>query len=208
MEQILHRYKVVLKDKNIALSMFFGFFFLISSLVINYYACIYATAEASNSVTDIILSNIPIINVDRIYADGFLILVLFITTVLMMQPKRMPFVLKSIALFVSIRAVFIVLTHIAPFPDPSGHEINYIYNKVNFSADLFFSGHTGLPFLLALIFWDIPWLKWTFLTLSVIFAVSVLLGHHHYSIDVLGAYFITYSIYKIAERFFERYDKI
>ncbi len=206
MEQILHRYKIVLKDKNIVLSVFYGFLFLIFSLVINYFACVYASAAASNSVTDIILSNIPVFNVDKIFADGFLLLVLFIATVLLHQPKRMPFALKSIALFVAIRAIFIVLTHIAPFPDQSLLAVNYIYSKISFSGDMFFSGHTGLPFLLALIFWDTPWLKWSFLSLSIIFAITVLLGHLHYSIDVFAAYFITYSIFKIAERFFERLD--
>lgn len=208
MEQILHRYKVVLKDRNIILSVFYSFSFLIFSLVLNYFACTYATAKASNSVTDIILSNIPVINVNEVFEQGFLLLVLFIATVLLYQPKRMPFALKSVALFVAIRAIFIVLTHIAPFPDQSELAVNYIYSKISFSGDLFFSGHTGLPFLLALIFWDTPWLKWSFLSLSIIFAITVLLGHLHYSIDVFAAYFITYSIYKIAERFFERLDII
>jgi hypothetical protein len=208
MEQILHRYKVVLKDKTIFLSILYSFLFLIFSLILNYFACTYATEKASNSVTDLILSNIPVIHVNEVFEQGFLLLVLYITTVLMHQPKRMPFALKSIALFISIRAIFLVLTHIAPFPDQSELAVNYIYSKISFSGDLFFSGHTGLPFLLALIFWDTPWLKWSFLSLSVIFAITVLLGHLHYSIDVFAAYFITYSIYKIAERFFERLDVI
>jgi hypothetical protein len=209
MEQILQRYKVVLKDKNLIVSVLYGFLFLSISLVINYYASVYATMKASNTVTDLILNNIPIINFDTIYTQGFLLLVLFISFVLLHEPKRFPFALKTIALFILIRAIFITLTHLAPPPtDLSGIEVDSLSNKINFSADLFFSGHTGLPFLLALIFWDIPWLKWTFLSLSIIFAFTVLLGHHHYSIDVFAAYFITHGIYKIAERFFERFDVI
>src|ERR1035437_8913201 len=124
MEQILHRYKIVLKDRSIILSVFYSFLFLIFSLVLNYFACTYATANASNAVTDIILSNIPVVNVNEVFEQGFLLLVLFIATVLLYQPKRMPFALKSIALFVAIRAIFIVLTHIAPYPDQSELAVN------------------------------------------------------------------------------------
>jgi hypothetical protein len=69
--------------------------------------------------------------------------------------------------------------------------------------DLFFSGHTGLPFLIALIFWDHIYLRALFLGSSVVFGVIVLLSHLHYSIDVFSAFFITYSIYHIAIKLFQ-----
>jgi hypothetical protein len=40
------------------------------------------------------------------------------------------------------------------------------------------------------------------------FGIVVLLGHLHYSIDVLSAFFITYSIYHICELFFKTDKKI
>ncbi|MBI3904685.1 MAG: hypothetical protein HY309_03785 [Pseudomonas fluorescens] len=39
---------------------------------------------------------------------------------------------------------------------------------------------------------------------SVLFGISVLLGHLHYSIDVFGAFFITYSIFCLAKKFFPK----
>jgi hypothetical protein len=33
------------------------------------------------------------------------------------EPKRIPFVLKSLALFIITRSTFVLLTHIGPFPD-------------------------------------------------------------------------------------------
>jgi membrane-associated phospholipid phosphatase len=81
-----------------------------------------------------------------------------------------------------------------------------IYDLINFQANFFFSGHTGLPFLMALIFWaDKFWRKF-FLAVSALFAISVLLAHVHYSVDVFAAPFMTYGIFKIAERFFP-YDR-
>ena len=55
-----------------------------------------------------------------------------------------------------------------------------------FGADLFFSGHTGMPFLLALIFWDWRRVRYMFLFISVACAIIVLAGLH-YSIDVCSA---------------------
>ena len=67
-----------------------------------------------------------------------------------------------------------------------------------FGADQFFSAHTGMPFLGALVFWHEKYIRYTFLAAAAFFAVTVLLGHIHYTIDVAAAFFITYAIYHIA----------
>jgi membrane-associated phospholipid phosphatase len=120
----------------------------------------------------------------------------------------MPFVMKSVALFTLIRSVFVSLTHISPFPTRALINSPF-FNKEVFSGiftgnDLFFSGHTGIPFLLALIFWENKILRIFFLSFSVLFAIVVLLGHFHYSIDVLSAYFITFSIFHICQFLFKK----
>ena len=74
----------------------------------------------------------------------------------------------------------------------------------NTHNDLFFSGHVGLPFLVALIFWRYTYLRYYFLLFALIASVTVLLGHLHYSIDVFSAFFITYGIFEIAKRFFKK----
>jgi membrane-associated phospholipid phosphatase len=81
---------------------------------------------------------------------------------------------------------------------------DFIVGKFSFGADLFFSGHTGLPFLMALIFWKNKLLRYSFLFLSVFFGLIVLLGHIHYSIDVLSAFFITYTIWHVSEKLFPK----
>ena len=116
--------------------------------------------------------------------------------------------MKSIALFTLIRSVFVSLTHMSPFPT---HAIinSVFFNKEAFAGiftgnDLFFSGHTGLPFLLALMVWKDKKSRYIFLGFSLLFAVVVLLGHLHYSIDVLAAFFITYTIFDICQFFFKK----
>ena len=104
-------------------------------------------------------------------------------------------------------SLFISLTHIGPFATQIVITPVTIVNKFSFGADLFFSGHTGLPFLLALVYWDQKLLRFFFLACSVFFAIIVLLGHLHYSIDVLAAFFITYTITRIAELLFKK-DKV
>ena len=45
-------------------------------------------------------------------------------------------------------------------------------------------------------------LRYLFLAWSVFFGIVVLLGHLHYTIDVLSAFFITYGIVDIAKWLF------
>lgn len=173
------------------------------SLVINFYAGTYAQESASNSVTDMILSNIPVYDLDWIFTYGALIFYIFVGVLCLANPKWIPYVVKSLALFVIIRSVFISLTHIGPFPTQIAVE-SQLFDKLTFGADLFFSGHTGMPFLLALIFWDKVWMRIFFTASAIFFGITVLLAHLHYSIDVLSAFFITYTIYHMAELFFKK----
>jgi membrane-associated phospholipid phosphatase len=181
-------------------SIFFGL-----SLVANYYAGIYATIKASNPVTDIILDNIRVYDVDTIFIYGPIALWIFVAILCFVKPKRIPFILKSIALFVFTRSVFISLTHIAPSLTVT--DINYtskIIRDFTFGGDLFFSAHTGLPFLMALIFAKNRTLLILFTLTAIFFGVIVLMGHVHYSIDVLSAFFITYTIFHLAKYFFKK----
>jgi len=180
----------------LSLMMFFA------SLIINYYAGTYADMRSSNYVQDIILDNIPLFETKFIFIYGALFVIIFVCFLLFFMPRYFPFLLKSVALLIVIRSLFVIMTHLAPYPERAFLPTNHFIGKFTFGADLFFSGHTAFPYMLALIYWQNKTLKITFLLFSVIFAASVLLGHLHYSIDVFAAYFITYSVYRIAMKFF------
>lgn len=202
--KIKGRYKTHGRDPKFRLSVLLAIIALILSTLINYAAGTYATEMASNSVTDIVLSNTPVFQVDYIFVYGSFFLTLFVSALLLVHPKRIPFTLYSLTLFVLVRAAFISLTHIAPYPSHALLDLGMVANKFMFGADLFFSGHTGVPFLMALVFWKEKHLRYLFIVWSVGFGITALLGHLHYSIDVLSAFFITYAIFHIAEIVFKK----
>ncbi len=190
-----------LKDRAFRQSALLGLFMLVMALGINYYAGTYSTNHVTNQVGDILIDNVGPYNVELIFDDGSILLWIFIGIFLLTRPKYIPVYAKSTSLFVVIRSFFIILTHIAP-PHVIVPETGFILSKFTFGGDLFFSGHTGLPFLLALIFWKNKQMRYLFLVLSVVFGATAILGHKHYSIDVFAAFFITYSIYHLARYLF------
>ena len=198
----MQNYRINFSDKSFLISFFGGILLLTISLVTQFFVIDYVNSLSSTPVTDIILSNIRVYDVGGIFVYGSIILTILGVFLGLRRLNFMPFAMKSLALFTLIRAVFVTLTHISPFPTHTIINLPFFLNNEAFSGiftgnDLFFSGHTGLPFLLALIFWQYRTERTIFMGFSIMFAIVVLLGHIHYSIDVLSAYFITFSIFQI-----------
>lgn len=163
----------------------------------------YAEIRASNFVEDLILSNTRVYDFELIFVHGAIMMTLFVVVLCFVFRKTAPFLVKTVSLFIIIRAMFVSLTHLGPYPTKLMLDSGLL-NFITTGNDLFFSGHTGLPFLVALIFWNHLYLRILFLVTSVVFGVIVLLAHLHYSIDVFAAFFITYSIYHIAIKLFKK----
>ena len=174
----------------------------ILGVVFNFYSGVYATEVQSNPVTDIVLSNTPALDLAGIFVWGGIALIAFVCLLLLYHPQTLPFTLASLGIFYLVRAIFVSLTHIGPFPNQDTADVGIIITKFFFGGDLFFSGHTGAPFLLALIFWHHRPLRYIFLASSFILGGAALLAHVHYSIDILAAFFITYTIFHICEWLF------
>ena len=204
MQKVILEHNNFWSDRKNVYSTLVGIFFFSVSLVISYFASIFAFNHQSNAVADIILDNIPVIRVDDIFIEGAILFVIFVLLLLLKEPKKIPFVTKSIALFISIRSFFVILTHIGPSPMSETLDWGTSLHLFTSGGDLFFSGHTGLPFLLALIFWENKILRNIFISASIIAGTAVLFGHLHYSIDVFAAYFITYTIYHICLKVFAK----
>jgi len=204
MKHLINKHKFYWSQKHFALSVLLGLFLLGLSLIINYYANLYAIKKAGNSVGDILLNILPVVNTNIIFFEGAIIFFALLFVLMVYEPKGIPFVVKSIALFVAIRSCFIVLTHFGPDLTRALFDDNAFLAIFTSSSDLFFSGHTGLPYLFSLIFWQQRNLRLFFLCSSMVAAVSVLLAHYHYTIDVASAFFITYGIFHIARWLFKK----
>jgi hypothetical protein len=206
MNKTFERYVSLKSHKVFHLQLITGIFLFFISLFFNYFAQKYTAIHYSNYVSDIILDNIPSKNVGVIFLEGFMIFIGLVIILCMYKPSRIPFVLKASALFIFTRAIFITLTHLAPpLHTITVNSVSFFEKLLSGSGDdLFFSGHTGFPFLMALIFWNNKYLRVLFLAASVFFGGAVLLGHLHYSIDVFSAFFITYGIFNMAKYFFKK----
>jgi hypothetical protein len=195
MEITLQLYRKLFGNRAYVRSVCEGAVFLAASTIAIFAAVTYATVHASNYVTDFVLSRVGPFNVRFLFIYGTFTAFVITASLLAWRPNRLPFALKAVALFLLVRAVFVALTHMAPSPiDPQ--KAAPFFNSIFYGSDLFFSGHTGLPFLAALAFWHIPQWRIFYLALTAFFGSIVLLGHYHYSIDVLAALFITHGVFQ------------
>ncbi|MEN9552071.1 MAG: hypothetical protein RI935_448 [Candidatus Parcubacteria bacterium] len=163
----------------------------------------FAEVKASNYVEDIILSNTRVYDFEILFVHGAIMLTLFVVALAIRFKKVAPFLIKAVSLFIIIRAFFVSMTHIGPYPTKLDLE-SRLLDFITSGNDLFFSGHTGLPFLIALIFWNHLYLRIIFIVAAVTNGIIVLLSHLHYTIDVFAAFFITYTIFHIAQKLFKK----
>jgi hypothetical protein len=158
------------------------------------------------NVPDLILNHFGPYNLDTIFVWGYiLVLAVFFAYPLVFRPKKLPYTLSIFGLFLLVRSGFIMFTHLGVPFDAITVTFPSIFQPLNFTNDLFFSGHVGLSFLGFLIFRrENKKLSNFMLIASIILGITVLAMHVHYSIDVFSAYFITYGIYEIGERTFKK----
>ncbi len=160
--------------------------------------------------SDWLLNRLPQVNLMPVLSWGWLGLHLYAAAVAVLYyPRKLPLILLTLGLFMFIRSTFIFLSPIGP---PHGimdmSKLDYIFNRVmgvlTFNNEFVFSGHASFPFLFYLLF-ETRAQKAIFLGGSAAMAASVLLTHNHYTVDVLGAYFISYSIYRLSLRLYAGY---
>lgn len=183
-------------------SLYAGSLFLIAALVVQFFAGQYSAKSATNFVGDLFLDNFPTVDLGYLIVNGAFFVVLIGVTLLILKPRHLLFSLKVASLFIIIRSFFVSVTHLGIYPNQiilGDSSIERLYMLLNLQDGFFFSGHTGLTFLAALIFWQDKFWRYFFMAVSIVFAISVLLAHVHYSIDVFAAPFMTYAIFKLAQ---------
>ena len=177
--------------------------FLIISVSLDILAGNYADKKASMPVTDIILDNIPVINLSFIFSYGILlILIMGLIYTLFFKVGGLHIVLSQFSLLVLIRSFFVTLTHLKrPAEAFANAYLSHVPRIFTFENDLFFSGHVAIPFLGFLLYRKEK-IGIFFLIMTFVMAFTVLAMHVHYSIDVFAAVFITYGSYKIGQKLF------
>jgi hypothetical protein len=172
--------------------------FFVIAMILYISAGDYTRDHGGVAVPDLILDRIGPYDLGFIFVWLFiLITALFFIHPVLFNPRAFPYVLNIFSLFVAVRSGFIIFTHLIPPPDAIIIHFPGYLNLLSFSNSLFFSGHTGLPFLGFLIYRKYSkTMSYFMLASSFVMAITVLLMHVHYSIDVFSAYFISYGVYK------------
>ena len=133
-----------------------------------------------------------------IFALIYISLVVGIIT-LIKTPKQLMFAIQLYTLMVAVRIAAMYLLPLEPpakmiiLNDPF---VEFFGTGQTLTKDLFFSGHTATLFILFLVS-EKKIIKTVFLISTITVAISVLLQHVHYTIDVFAAVFFTYACYKV-----------
>lgn len=177
--------------------------------------------QSAPTLPDRILQHVPY--VPSIARLNYLVWLLFYlplsATLLLTEPKRWIRYMHTGSLLSLLRGVCIVLTGLGT-PDPS-HNPSGIFQRryldiyldllsplgvfqrnalhSYLTKDLFFSGHTATTFVLFLYLSHRPVLRVIALFAHFFVVMTVFVSHIHYSIDVVGAWAITFAVFALRE---------
>ncbi|MBS4032892.1 MAG: hypothetical protein KGZ85_00385 [Ignavibacterium sp.] len=119
-----------------------------------------------------------------------------------LKPERLLFAIQLYTLMVCVRIAAMYLLPLEPpatlriLNDPF---VEFFGTGQTLTKDLFFSGHTATLFIFFLLE-DKKLLKLIFFVCTISVAVTVLLQHVHYTIDVFAAVFFTYACYVLLKQ--------
>jgi hypothetical protein len=160
----------------------------------------YADRRTLPPSSDWLLDRLPTVNVIPMLSWGWLALHAWaLGMALLYSPRRMPFLLFLLGIYMSIRTLYVFLSPVgAPVDILDMRELDTLFSWVageyTFQNEFIFSGHTAVPFLFALFFEETRHRRIMLLG-SLAMAASVLLTKNHYSVDVLSAYLVGFAIY-------------
>jgi hypothetical protein len=162
--------------------------------------------KALPMLSDLILDNLPVIDVSLIY-DIVSLIPIILAIIYIFHKKdynRIPFFLLMIGLFYIVRGIFIVLT---PFGNPplfNGSDPLF-HGFANYELGVYPSGHAGNVFLILLLVKDRIY-KWIIGICLIIVILALFLAHGHYSIDILSGIFFAYAIRAFGEKHLAMFD--
>jgi len=166
---------------------------------LDYFSGVYVSSTTAADVPDLILDHIGPFDMSFLFVYGYLALVftLFLYP-LFLHIRTLHMVVSQLSLLVMLRALFMIFTHLQTPLSAIPVHFPWIFGRLSFQNDMFFSGHTAIPFLGFFLF-KRSWIRYLFLIGSIFLAITALLMHRHYSIDVFAAFFITYCSYRLGQ---------
>jgi membrane-associated phospholipid phosphatase len=152
---------------------------------------------------DLLFSNTPYVNILWL-ADLIVTIAAASFIIYMIQHKKvkeLPFYAVILGIYYLLKAIFIYLTPLGnPHPNP-GTGLTFLP-----SGGMFPSGHLGTIFLFFLFTLDSKSKYWKgyFIILCIFEATAMILSRGHYTIDLVGALFIAYTVWKIGSEHFKK----
>jgi len=177
-----------------------------AALTVDYYAGVYVSSTPSVGVPDLILDRFPPVDLSFLFIYGYIVLVVGIFTYPLFFRVRMLHVAAiQFSLLLILRSLFMIFTHLETPPGSVPVSFPWFFGKLYFENDMFFSGHTAIPFLGFYLFRR-SLIRYVFLAGSIMMGIVVLAMHLHYSIDVFAAFFMTYCSYRMGNAALRRLD--
>lgn len=147
--------------------------------------------QPNDRLLDLFKENATFIWVAEIFSSVEVALVMFIFWT--RGFKGAPYLLFMMGAMFMLRGFVITLTPLAQIQPPSkNYSDSYIVAQL-FYHGMFFSGHTASAFIQAFYFKGHRLRPLIFLAASIQ-AIALLISHSHYSIDVVGGFFVAYSV--------------
>jgi hypothetical protein len=151
---------------------------------------------------------IPLMPLNPLVSYGYpLILLLLSLYFVLGEPAYLNSFVFMVAILIIVRSLFFSMTHLgAPAVRIDDFTEIGTMKTLNFTKDLFFSGHLAVPFLGFLIVKN-KTARVLCLLASALMGFGVLAMHTHYSIDVFAAPFVTFGLFWLTNKYLGRYLK-
>jgi hypothetical protein len=167
------------------------------ALYADYRCGAYVTARPGAKVPDLILDRLPPIDLSFLFIYGYMALLIgMFCYPLLFRVRMLHVVIFQFSLLLILRSLFMLFTHLETPAGSVPVHFPGVFSNLYFENDMFFSGHTAMPFLGFYLFRPSRF-RYVFLVGALVMGVVVLAMHVHYSIDVLAAFFMTYCSYQM-----------
>jgi hypothetical protein len=192
-------WKEFLKEKRSRFELLITFLMLLIVLTALTNFLNFVEARKGVALQDPLLNLFQPINLTWLTFALIYVSIVFAIVSLFKNPSRLVFAMQLYTLMVAVR---IIAMYLMPLNPPSSMIIlndplvEYFGTGQTLTKDLFFSGHTATLFILFLVS-ENKIIKTVFMISTIAVAISVILQHVHYTIDVFAAVFFTYACYKL-----------